>query len=186
MWSSFYGLRSGTLMWRLGYMQVRAVFRLRRYGIKLKRSKWRMLRWGLGVPGYYIVDLGQRLLSKQLLLSCEVAMEYLLALTHSPQVQPHPPPIATIVPAVVLAALPERPQLIIHRHALVGIQGKSISSNLRLNAQCPLVSFPPSNRAQLVQATQVETNSTRHVCSDFGGFVERPVGLLAGALVVGA
>ncbi len=67
-------------------MQVRAVFRLRRFGIKLKRSKWAILRWGLGVPGYQIVALGQRLLSKQLLLSCEVAMEYLLALTHSPQV----------------------------------------------------------------------------------------------------
>lgn len=67
-------------------LQVRAVFRLRRFGIKLKRSKWAILRWSLGVPGYQIVALGQRLLSKQLLLSCEVAMEYLLALTHSPQV----------------------------------------------------------------------------------------------------
>lgn len=66
--------------------QVRGVFRLRRFGIKLKRSKWGILRWGLGVPGYQIVAVGQRLLSKQLLLSCEVAMEYLLALTHSPQV----------------------------------------------------------------------------------------------------
>ena len=66
--------------------QVRGVFRLRRFGIKLKRSKWGILRWGLGVPGYQVVALGQRLLSKQLLLSCEVAMEYLLALTHSPQV----------------------------------------------------------------------------------------------------
>ena len=65
---------------------MRGVFRLRRFGIKLKRSKWAILRWGLGVPGYQIVALGQRLLSKQLLLSCEVAMEYLLALTHSPQV----------------------------------------------------------------------------------------------------
>jgi len=80
------GLESEITGGWLRSLLVRAVFRLRRYGIKLKRSKWRMLRWGLGVPGYYIVDLGQRLLSKQLLLSCEVAMEYLLALTHSPQV----------------------------------------------------------------------------------------------------
>lgn len=62
------------------------MFRLRRFGIKLRRSNWAFIRWGLGVPGYQIVALGQRLLSKQLLLSCEVAMEYLLALTHSPQV----------------------------------------------------------------------------------------------------
>ena len=59
---------------------------MRRFGIKLKRSRWALLRWGLGIPGYQLVTLGQRLLSKQLLLSCEVAMEYLLALTHSPQV----------------------------------------------------------------------------------------------------
>jgi hypothetical protein len=37
-------------------------------------------------PGYGLLRLLHRLLGKQLLQACEVAMEYLLALTHSPQV----------------------------------------------------------------------------------------------------
>lgn len=62
------------------------MFKLRRFGIKLKRSEWKVLRWLLARPASWLVTLGQRILSKKLLLSCEVAMEYLLALTNSPQV----------------------------------------------------------------------------------------------------
>ena len=45
------------------------------------------VRWGLVKPGYGLLRLLHRLLGKQLLQACEVAMEYLLALTHSPQVR---------------------------------------------------------------------------------------------------
>lgn len=65
------------------------MFKLRRFGIKLKRSEWKVLRWLLARPASWLVTFGQRILSKKLLLSCEVAMEYLLALTNSPQVR-HP------------------------------------------------------------------------------------------------
>ena len=53
---------------------------------RLQRSRWRVLRWVLGPPGLLIIRGGNRLISKHLLLSSEVAMEYLLALTHSPGV----------------------------------------------------------------------------------------------------
>ena len=45
------------------------------------------VRWLLVAPGYWLLRLLHRLLGKQLLMACEVAMEYLLALTHSPQVE---------------------------------------------------------------------------------------------------
>ena len=44
------------------------------------------MRWGFIKPGYGVLRGLHRLLGKQLLQACEVAMEYLLALTHSPQV----------------------------------------------------------------------------------------------------
>ena len=44
------------------------------------------IRWAVVKPGYQVLRLLHRLLGKQLLQACEVAMEYLLALTHSPQV----------------------------------------------------------------------------------------------------
>lgn len=44
------------------------------------------VRWLLVLPGYWFLRLLQRMLGKQLLMACEVAMEYLLALTNSPQV----------------------------------------------------------------------------------------------------
>ena len=44
------------------------------------------VRWCFIKPGYGLLRLLHRLLGKQLLQACEVAMEYLLALTHSPQV----------------------------------------------------------------------------------------------------
>lgn len=62
------------------------VFRLRKVGIQVTRSRFRILQCLLGTPLYWTIDTGMRLLSKHVLLCSEVAMEYLLALTHSPGV----------------------------------------------------------------------------------------------------
>lgn len=43
------------------------------------------VKWFLVIPGYWMLRILMRMLGKQLLSACEVAMEYLLALTHSPQ-----------------------------------------------------------------------------------------------------
>lgn len=54
------------------------------------------VRWLLVAPGLWLLRLMHGLLGKQLLLACEVAMEYLLALTHSPHVR--------LLPSAIYAA----------------------------------------------------------------------------------
>lgn len=100
-----------------GGVQVRVIYRLRDCGLKLRSSRWRAVSHTLGRPGKWLFNLGQRLLSKQLLLCCEVAMEYMLALTHSPQVAPRracspasPGPAPPVVkPAITTETLNPKP-----------------------------------------------------------------------------
>lgn len=50
------------------------------------KTKFSCTRYLLHWPLRKLVNWGQAYLSKALLVTCEVAMEYMLALTHSPQV----------------------------------------------------------------------------------------------------
>jgi len=57
---------------------------IRKHTMKTKFSCTRyLLHW----PIRKLVNWGQSFLSKALLVTCEVAMEYMLALTYSPQVK---------------------------------------------------------------------------------------------------
>ena len=60
---------------------------IRKHTMKTKFSCTRyLLHW----PIRKLVNWGQSFLSKALLVTCEVAMEYMLALTYSPQVNVKP------------------------------------------------------------------------------------------------
>ncbi|CAL5219904.1 g1831 [Coccomyxa viridis] len=69
------------------------VYQLRKTVIRLRRRHhdsggfWLTVRRGLAWPLQKMGQLAHVVLSKALLLSCEVALEYMLALTYSPQVQ---------------------------------------------------------------------------------------------------
>jgi len=57
---------------------------IRKHTMKTRFSCTRyLLHWPIGK----LVNWGQSFLSKALLVTCEVAMEYMLALTYSPQVK---------------------------------------------------------------------------------------------------
>ena len=64
---------------------MQLVIRLRRRRHDSQGGPWLALRRGLAWPLQKAGQLSHVVLSKALLLSCEVALEYMLALTYSPQ-----------------------------------------------------------------------------------------------------
>lgn len=72
--------------WQMGVL-LWVVLRLRKAGIALTASRLVLVQYLLGPPLYWTINAGMQLASKQVLLCSEVAMEYLLALTHSPGVR---------------------------------------------------------------------------------------------------
>ena len=68
---------------------MQTVIRLRRRRPD-SNSCWQAVRRGLAWPLLQAGQLAHVVLSKAMLMTCEVALEYMLGLTYSPQVHPRP------------------------------------------------------------------------------------------------
>lgn len=89
----------GTLRDFMGWLCVQTVIRLRRRRPDANVC-WQAVRRGLAWPLLQAGQLAHVVLSKTMLLSCEVALEYMLGLTYSPQV------LNSIPPSAILLHLP--------------------------------------------------------------------------------